>query len=55
MQGQDPQKLPQLKCQGKGKKANGQAGIAPQSLLAPILLFDDDAQQEILMWFLEDK
>lgn len=39
----------------RGKKANVQAGITPQSLLALISLFDDDVQQEILMWFLEEK
>lgn len=55
VQGQDPQQLPQLKWQGKGKKANGQAGITPQPLLAPVSLFDDDVQQEILMWVLQDK
>lgn len=37
------------------KKANGQGGITPESLLVLILLSDDDVQQEILMWFLEDK
>jgi len=55
VQGQDPQRLRQCKCQiEKGKKANRQAGITPQPLLTAILLFADDIQQGILPHILQD-
>lgn len=58
VQGQDPQGLPQHKCQKeKGKKQTDRQESStppPKPLLAPILFFADNIEQGILLPVLQD-